>query len=162
MIVVVSDTHCGSLEELPKSLVESIRRAEVVVHAGDFDRFGLYEDLKEFDLVAVAGNSDEPSLREILPETTVLEYEGRRIAVKHEPILPDLTDLVYLAKELEADAIVFGHTHRPVMAEVAEVILLNPGSPTRPRYPYPTFLELYPSEIVLRGVDGEDIERIEW
>ncbi len=160
MIVVVSDTHSERLKDLPKTLLYAIEIADMVVHAGDFDRFSIYEELSDFELVAVAGNSDEEKIE--LPEITYFDYKGLRIAVKHEPLFPDGSDLVYKAKELEADLMIFGHTHHPFFKEIAGIFLLNPGSPTKAIVR--TFAEIYVDnvvEIILRGVNGEVIERFE-
>ncbi len=161
MIVVTSDTHASSILELPQALIEAMSVADLIVHAGDFDRWSLYEDLMDFDLIAVAGNSDDDLIRNSLPEVTTFEWRRRRFAVKHEPIFFDCSDLIYKAKELEARVMIFGHTHRPLLGKVAGIWLLNPGSPTRPRAKYATFIEIE-DEIILRGVNGEVIERADF
>ena len=163
MIVITSDTHASGILELPRALIEAMNVADLIVHAGDFDRWSLYEDLTDFELIAVAGNSDDDLIRSSLPEVATFEWRGKRFAVKHEPIFFDCSDLVYKAKELEAEVMIFGHTHRPLLGKVAGIWLLNPGSPTRPRAKHATFIEIE-DEIILRGVNGEVIERadFEW
>ena len=39
----------------------------------------------------------------------------------------------YWAKELDQDIVVFGHTHVPLCEYYGDALLLNPGSPSRPR-----------------------------
>lgn len=42
-------------------------------------------------------------------------------------------DLGYWAKELDQDIVVFGHTHMPLCEYYGDALLINPGSPSRPR-----------------------------
>ena len=42
-------------------------------------------------------------------------------------------DLGYWAKELDQDIVVFGHTHVPLCEYYGNALLINPGSPSRPR-----------------------------
>ena len=58
------------------------------------------------------------------------------------PIFDDFSDLVYKAMELEVDVMIFGHTHRFFLNEFEGVVLLNPGSPTLPRFSLPSFAEI--------------------
>jgi len=79
------------------------------------------------------------------------------------PIFDDFSDLIYKAKELEVDIMIFGHTHRPFLKEVGGIVLLNPGSPTEPRFSPPSFAEIVVDDIVeiaIKGVEYEDIARL--
>ena len=42
-------------------------------------------------------------------------------------------DLGYWAKALDQDIVVFGHTHVPLCEYYGDTLLINPGSPSRPR-----------------------------
>ncbi len=166
MILVISDTHARGMEDLPKTLIERMERADLIIHAGDFDTYDFYSELRSTaKLEAVAGNSDEYEITLELPETARIDVEGIGIGVTHMPIFDDFSDLVYKAKELEVDLMVFGHTHRPHLRVVGGVILLNPGSPTLPRFRIPTFAEVYVGEdieVTVRGVGGEVVARLEF
>ena len=53
----------------------------------------------------------------------------------------DTTAQGYLAKEMEVDVLIFGHLHRPII-ERKDVMLVCPGSPTKPRMSNPGVVEL--------------------
>jgi putative phosphoesterase len=93
---------------------------------------------------AVHGNADEPALRELLPKEIVVEVEGARIGMTHVPGPAAGREARLLARFPDCRAIVFGHTHQPVVEEVDGVWLLNPGSPTEKRRgtPFHSFLRL--------------------
>lgn len=162
-ILVLSDTHLYRLEDLPNGVLRRLGSADLVIHAGDFDTYEFYSELKEaIKLEAVAGNCDDFEITQELPETAKLDVEGLRIGVTHMPIFDDFSDLVYKARELEVDVMIFGHTHRPFLKKICDVVLLNPGSPTLPRFSVPSFAEIIVDdvvEIMIKGVGNEDIAR---
>ncbi len=163
MLLVLSDTHARRFEDLPEIVLRKIKKSDLVVHAGDFDTYEFYSELRRStSLKAVAGNSDDYGIIQELPETLTFDIEGFSIGVTHMPIFDDFSDLVYKAKELEVDIMIFGHTHRPFLKEIGGIVLLNPGSPTEPRYSPPSFAEIIVddvAEIVVKGVGDEDIAR---
>jgi len=55
--------------------------------------------------------------------------------------ITDMTAQGYLAKEMEVDILIFGHLHRPLI-EKTNVMLICPGSPTKPRMSNPSVVEL--------------------
>ena len=146
-IIAISDTHIkygSAVELLPEDLVELLKEADMIIHAGDFVTKAVYEELSRLNrLEAVRGNIDEMKLKEILPERKVIEIEGIRIGVIHEAALSiqDTTGAWYLAKEMGVDILVYGHIHKPVI-DKSDVLLVCPGSPTAPRLSEPSAVEL--------------------
>ncbi|HEY9206538.1 MAG TPA: metallophosphoesterase [Candidatus Methanoperedens sp.] len=146
-IIAISDTHIkyGSiLEQLPSDLAAMLKDADMVIHAGDFVTKAAYDELSRIvRLVAVQGNMDEAVLKSLLPERSVIEVEGMNIGVVHEAALSlqDTTGAGYLAKEMGADVLIFGHLHRPLI-EKSDALLICPGSPTAPRLSDPCAVEL--------------------
>ncbi len=145
-IIAISDTHIkfGSVwDNLPGDLVERLKKADLIFHAGDFVRKKTYDELCELNrLEAVQGNMDDPELKNILPERNVIEIEGIRIGLIHQAAL-SLQDTIgarYMAKEMGVDVLVFGHIHRPLI-EKSDVLLACPGSPTSPRMSEPAAIE---------------------
>jgi putative phosphoesterase len=119
--------------------VERCRAADLIVHAGDLSAVSALEELRALGppVHAVHGNVDEPALRELLPEQLVVEVEDARIGVVH------IRDARLLDRFPDCQAIVFGHTHLPLVERHEGVWLLNPGSPTeRRRGPFHSMLEL--------------------
>jgi uncharacterized protein len=92
---------------------------------------------------AVYGNADEPALRTLLPKELVVEIEDVRIGMVHIPGPAAGREARLLRRFPGCDAIVFGHTHLPLVDRAGGVWLLNPGSPTeRRRGPVHAFLRL--------------------
>jgi len=143
---VVADTHHPEFaDQLPARLFESLLGVDLIIHAGDIDGKETLDALRNVAHVeAVRGDHDRAL---DLPLAREIEVEGKRIAIVHgnrsrwleEPntFLWTLS-LGYfrphrgLARALRrrfpaADAIVFGHTHRPHAETIDGVLLFNPG-----------------------------------
>lgn len=142
---MLADTHMPrGRRELDERCLRAVREADLVIHAGDFFGVEVYERLRELaaELVAVHGNVDEPELRRRLPAEAELEAGGARIAVVHDagPAAGRLTRM--RARFPAADAVVFGHSHLPLLERDGDFQIFNPGSPTeRRRAPERTFGE---------------------
>jgi uncharacterized protein len=92
---------------------------------------------------AVYGNADEAALRTLLPNELVVEIEDVRIGMVHIPGPAAGREARLVRRFPGCDAIVFGHTHLPLVDRTGGVWLLNPGSPTeRRRSPFHAFLRL--------------------
>lgn len=125
--------------------MEALRGADLIVHAGDFSAVSVLEELEALGppVRAVHGNADEPALRERLPKELVVEGDRARIGVVHAPGPAAGRNERLRRRFPTCDAVVFGHTHLPVVEREEEVWLLNPGSPTeRRRGPFHSFLLL--------------------
>jgi putative phosphoesterase len=140
-IVALSDTHLDG--DLPKNLVELIRDADIIMHAGDFVSLNIYDSLKDLGKVeAVWGNTDSSELRRLLPERKVVDVEGIKVGLVHQashsssPLGAGM-----LAREMEVDVLVYGHLHKPYV-ERSNKLLICPGSPIVPRMSPPTVAEI--------------------
>jgi putative phosphoesterase len=145
LVAVIADTHLPrGTRALGGECLRRLEAADVILHAGDVVAASVLDDLGGLGPIeAVYGNMDEPALRELLPERRVVEVGGVRIAMVHiagpragreERLVSWFTD---------CDAIVYGHTHVPQVAEHHGVWILNPGSPTERRSaPERSMLEL--------------------
>jgi hypothetical protein len=132
--VVLSDTHIPRRAgELPRALIQALGEVDLIIHAGDFTSVEFYDELKTFGpLKAVRGNMDEPELREILPEKLILDLEGHRVGIMHGFGAPFKIGERVRARfgDEPLDLLIFGHSHRALLREIAGTKLLNPGSPT--------------------------------
>jgi len=132
-IAIISDTHLprGS-RSLPAACVAALRRADLIIHAGDLSRLGVLRELEALGrVVAVHGNVDDADVRAVLPATALVTAGERRIAVIHDagPAAGRLPRL--RVRFPEADAVVFGHSHIPLHERAADGFqIFNPGSPT--------------------------------
>ncbi|MDY6917649.1 MAG: YfcE family phosphodiesterase [Chloroflexota bacterium] len=150
-IMVISDTHTRSLEDLPRELVDQLSQVDYVVHCGDFTHISLLEELRHVAkrFVGVYGNVDPREIREELPAKTVLELEGRKIGVIH----PHWGGAPWgieddIRKEFEdVDIILFGHTHDTYHKTVNGLVYLNPGQA------YPSFRN--PASAAFVTIDGD-------
>lgn len=146
-IIAISDTHIkfGSItDHLPGDLIDLLKKADLVIHAGDFVRKKIYDEFAGLNMLeAVHGNMDDLELKKLLPERRVIELEGIKIGIIHQAALAiqDTIGARYMAKEMGVNVLVFGHIHRPVI-ENADVLIACPGSPTAPRMSEPGAIEL--------------------
>lgn len=132
-ICVVSDTHARRINDLPPALISVMKKADIIVHLGDYDTIELVNELKKLgNFWGVTGNHDFAKIRAVLPETDVLEVHGKRLGLVHGhgSSMPR-----GLQKGLRArfnghkiDAILYGHTHVTRNRMVGDILYFNPGS----------------------------------
>jgi predicted phosphodiesterase len=149
IIIALSDTHLkGPLsggKYLPQGTIDLVRKAQLVLHAGDFTCQRAYDFLFDLcidcqcELWAIQGNPANPDAPAILqysnehPEGVPLKYErsgerfGLKIGIKHDANGSYNFSEVYAQDkaanmEIEgtnargADILVFGHIHEPIIS----------------------------------------------
>jgi putative phosphoesterase len=139
VIGVVSDTHFPRFgRALPRALERGLRRAGVtrILHLGDMTDLlavPLFETIAPFD--AVAGNNDGAAIRERFGRRKIVRVEDVRVGMVHGDGRRGTTKSRALEAfvEDEADVVLFGHSHRPLVAREGRVLIANPGSPTDKR-----------------------------
>ena len=135
-IAILADTHMPrATRRLPAACLNHLRRADLVIHAGDFVAAAVLAELESIGppVAAVYGNVDEEALQEKLPEERVVDVAGARLGVVHDAG-PARGRLDRLRRRLPgADAVVFGHSHLPLHERVGDFEIFNPGSPTERR-----------------------------
>ena len=139
VIGVVSDTHFPRFgRALPRALERGLRRAGVtrILHLGDMTDLlavPLFEAIAPFD--AVAGNNDGAPIRERFGRRKIVRVEDVRIGMVHGDGRRGTTKSRALEAfgGDEADVVLFGHSHRPVVGREGRVLVANPGSPTDKR-----------------------------
>jgi len=128
-IGVVSDTH-GLLR--PQTL-EALAGSELILHAGDIGSPEVLEGLRAIaPVIAVRGNNDRESWSSELPLREVVEVAGARLFLVHEPAHVDVDPA---GEALQA--VITGHTHRPLCEWREGVLYLNPGSAGPRRFTLP-------------------------
>lgn len=150
-IGVISDTH-GNVQAFRRAL-EFFDGADLIVHAGDVlyhaPRLGCSEgyDVPAFadelnnlniPIVIAQGNCDAQVYEELLHMPVQAPYaytscNGINIVINHGHTLTRHL-MVELGKRYKAGYFVSGHTHIPVLERVDDLILMNPGSPSIPKY----------------------------
>ncbi|RCX11269.1 hypothetical protein DFR58_12642 [Anaerobacterium chartisolvens] len=138
LIGVVSDTHIPKKgKTLPRQLLEGIKDAELIIHAGDVCRDYVLYQLGEIARVeAVSGNNDDEYVLGITKNKKIICEEGVRIGIIHGHYGEGASSLERSRRAFRnetVDCIVFGHSHMPVNEVIGGVLFFNPGSPTDKR-----------------------------
>lgn len=150
-IGLISDTH-GLLRAGVRDVLAGV---ELILHAGDVGGDDILVELEQIAPVrAVYGNTDPPGhprLAAAIDEA----IGGLRVHVSHGHELGAPTPEKLLAC-YDADVLVYGHTHKPLVVHAAERWVVNPGSAGPRRF------DLVPSVARMtirdRSVDVEIVE----
>jgi len=132
---VISDTH-GLLRP---EVFDAFEGVDHILHAGDVGNPGILGDLEVLaPVTAVYGNTDGPELRRILSDVAMLELDGFDIVLTHGDQLGSPTPEALHSAFPEAQIIVYGHTHRPLLTIVDVVVtVMNPGGAGARRFKLP-------------------------
>jgi uncharacterized protein len=142
---VISDTH-GLLRP---QVFEIFREVDHILHGGDVGPEELLIELRTLaPVTAVNGNTDDSELRAKLPQVAELELEGFSIVVTHGDQFGSPTPDVLHEAFPNAEIIIFGHSHRPLLQLVDKTVtVMNPGGAGASRFgilPSVGILELEP------------------
>lgn len=132
-IIVFADSH-GRTGNMWMAL-KAQEPFDQVIHAGDFgtdvDEIAAFYPM--LNIAAVHGNTDRIAS---YPEQKILDLDGYRILVTHGHqygVKYRLEMLREKALQEKADAVVFGHTHSPLVERNGGILMVNPGSISQPR-----------------------------
>src|SRR5882672_10343449 len=141
---IISDTH-GLLRP---EVHEVFRDVDRILHAGDVGDESILEELKLIaPLVAVYGNTDGSDLRSLLPEVLHETIDGFRFVVTHGHRLGAPTPDDLKQEYADADVIIYGHTHRPLIRNMPDFsVVLNPGSAGPRRFDLPVSVAIMETE----------------
>ena len=130
-ILVISDTH-GDKNAIDRAIAQA-GEFDRVFHLGDNYRDALYiEEKTGKNVDKVPGNCDYIDA----PKTVIAVACGKRFLLVHgheQGVGYGLMRLCYAAEEAGADGALFGHTHRSMIDYVGSLMVMNPGSVSRPR-----------------------------
>jgi len=164
-IGLLSDTHIPDHARIiPPQLKEAFRDVDLILHAGDIYTTSVLDELECLaPLLAAKGDDDyQPLGDRRVKDRHTLNIEGVTIWLTHEkPIFfatrfrekqiltTEGTWLMHKGpepsphdskkdpeNETTPDILVFGHTHKPAIENIGNVLLVNPGSATFPYYRY--------------------------
>jgi putative phosphoesterase len=133
-MLVLSDTH-GDIEKA-KDVIGNSDGIDMVIHLGDYFRdaqklSGMFPGIL---IEYIYGNSD--FMIDNVPAEKMLEYEGKRIFITHGhrySVKWNYDKLCRKAEEMNADVLLFGHTHVADIVKKDSYYLINPGSISDPR-----------------------------
>jgi uncharacterized protein len=142
---VISDTH-GLLRP---EVFEVFEDVDHILHGGDVGPAVILDELAAIaPVTAVYGNTDDWDVRSRLPQVARVELDGFTIIVTHGDQFGTPTPDKLQAAFPDAEIIVFGHTHHPVLTLVDVVVtVMNPGGAGPRRFKLPPsvgILELEP------------------
>jgi len=124
---------------LRPEVFEAFAGVDHILHAGDIGPAALLDELAALaPVTAVYGNTDGFDLRGRLPQVAAVELDGFRIVVTHGDQFGSPTpDKLHTAFP-DAEIIIFGHTHRPLLTLVDVVVtVMNPGGAGARRFGLP-------------------------
>jgi uncharacterized protein len=145
-VVALADTHAPRRwKSCPPPVAEQLRRADLILHAGDVCTAAVLDELSGYaPVLAVLGNNDGPDVAEWgAPETLQADLGGLQVAMLHDSgAAPGRLRRLRL-RFPDAGLVVFGHSHIPLDESGDGLRILNPGSPTdRRRQPRGTLAVL--------------------
>ena len=122
VVGLISDTH-GLLRA---DVFEALAGVALILHAGDVGEDDILDELAAIAPVqAVQGNTDAPRRR--LAKEIVREIGGVSLHVSHGHETGSPTPEKLLARYPQ-DVLVYGHTHRPLVARAEGRLVVNPGA----------------------------------
>ena len=129
---VISDTH-GLLRV---EVLEVFEGVDHILHGGDVGDWDVMIELQALaPVTAVYGNVDDLEIRAKLPQVAEVELDGFRIVVTHGDQLGSPTPAKLHEAFPDAEIIVYGHTHKPLLELVDKTVtVMNPGSASQGRF----------------------------
>ncbi len=131
-VLIVSDTHGDN--RILTEVIKSERPFDMLIHCGDAEcTEGSLRAIADVPVYVCEGNND---FFYDLSRRIVFNLAGHRVLLTHghyDKVYSGLDGLYYRAKELEADIVMFGHTHVPCHRVEDGITFINPGSLTYPR-----------------------------
>jgi hypothetical protein len=130
-VVVMADTHVRVIDELPSELRSAVNHADMVIHLGDFTSPELLKELqKSVNFHGIFGNHDGKAIHAELKRSDDVVIGGRKLGLIHGFINPlgSRLRMRNWFKDLNVDAILYGHSHVPVIERHKGMIFFNPGS----------------------------------
>jgi hypothetical protein len=123
LIGLISDTH-GLVRP---SVHKALAGVDLILHAGDVGGDDILDELRLIAPVeAVYGNMDPPG-NPMLQQSIERSFDHVRVHVSHGHELgrPKPEDV---AARYAADVLVYGHTHKQVIARLGGRLVINPGA----------------------------------
>ncbi len=142
---VISDTH-GLLR---REVFDVFSEVDHIFHAGDIGSLSILTELEALaPVTAVYGNTDDWDVRARVPNVARLQLDGFEIVVTHGDQFGSPTPEALNAAFPDAEIILYGHTHKPLLTLVDVVVtVMNPGAAGQRRFdilPSVGILELEP------------------
>ena len=120
LIGLIADTHGYLDPRVPPAL----HGVDLILHAGDIGAEDVLAGLaRKVPVTAVVGNNDGQLAHLGLPLRVDVDLEGVRIHLVHR--------LIDAAPGLDTRVVVYGHSHKALIAEREGMLWVNPGAAGR-------------------------------
>lgn len=130
-IGLISDTHGF----LPAEVFTIFDGVDLILHAGDVGKEEVLIELASIaEVKAVFGNVDHYPLQSKLKNIEFFEREAIKFCLTHIIPSPKTFAFQLFKMNQKVDVVVFGHTHQPEQLRFNDILFVNPGSVTQPRY----------------------------
>jgi hypothetical protein len=141
---IIADTH-GLLRPEVHEIFAQVDR---ILHAGDVGDASILDELQLLaPVTAVYGNTDGWTLRQHLPKVAELDLDNFRFVVTHGDQLGSPSPEALKKAYPQADVIIYGHTHRPLIRDLPDFsVVLNPGSAGPRRFDLPVTVAILETE----------------
>lgn len=128
-IGLIADTH-GLLR--PQALA-TLEGCDHILHAGDIGKPEILDALRQLaPLSVVRGNNDTQDWARAIPHDISLQLGGAHLYLVH-----DQADIPADLATRGVDAIVTGHSHKPLITQRDGILHINPGSAGPRRFKLP-------------------------
>lgn len=128
-IGLIADTH-GLLR--PQALA-ALEGCDHILHAGDIGKPEILDVLRQLaPLSVVRGNNDTQDWAQAIPHDLSLQLGGAHLYLVH-----DQADIPADLATRGVDAIITGHSHKPLITQRDGILHINPGSAGPRRFKLP-------------------------
>lgn len=125
----ISDTH-GLLRP---EVLKVFKGVDHILHAGDVGDPAILHALRELaPVTAIRGNIDRTGACAALPAEEYIALGGVNLYMLH-----DVHTLALNPAAADVSAVIFGHSHKPLIERRKEVLFFNPGAAGPRRFSLP-------------------------
>jgi putative phosphoesterase len=126
---LIADTH-GLMR--PEAL-DALQKADLIIHAGDIGKPAVLDGLQNLAPVrAIRGNNDRDPWALSLPTHDTVKIGAHTLYVLH-----DITELALDPRASGFSVVISGHSHKPEVKTLNQVLFVNPGSAGPRRFALP-------------------------
>lgn len=128
---LISDTH----GHLAPEIFDLFKGVELILHAGDIGSEQVITELSALAPVrAVYGNTDRFPLVSHYKRIDFFKLEKYCACLTHIVSSPKTFAYELFKMNKCVDLVIFGHTHRAEQSRFKDILFINPGSASQPRY----------------------------
>jgi putative phosphoesterase len=138
-IGLIADTHVfpNGARQLSPHVLSYFDRAglDLILHAGDVCHQRVLDALADCaPVIAVRGNNDSGEFGDGLPLIYKATFASRKLCLLHGHLIEGSARKSAARFAADADVVVYGHSHTPMIERIGEALTVNPGSPTDKRF----------------------------